>query len=155
MGQSAPYDVRMPGEKVERNTFVIRRRRNKVHIPPELEGALKNHIFTKARDEDGNEINAYVEVEYVHQEFPKLLYHPNWGQKPMPKVEQYVGRASTPEQHQEAFEAFSAAMAKWQRENRTKLVQDAKEEKRLLGKGWLAKAPERPIAPGSVDDDEL
>lgn len=154
MGQTK-YDVRMPGEKPEGGTFVVRRRPNKIQIPETLEGALGNHRYVKAVDEQGNDCMAYMPVPYEHQEYPKILYHPNFGEKPQPRVQAYSAGATSPEQFEAALERFNLAMETWNRSNRTKFVEDAKEEKRLLAKGWVGTMPVKPISPSSADSDEI
>jgi hypothetical protein len=151
----AQYDPRMPGERPEGGTYVVRRKPNKINIPETLEGALQNHRYVKAVDEQGNPCMAYEPINYGHQEFPKMLYHPNFGQKPQPKVQAFAAGATTPEQFEAALERFNVAMSGWNRANRTKLVEDAREEKALITKGWVAKMPTRPIPVDSADSDEI
>lgn len=145
----------MPGERPEGGTFVVRRKMNKIQIPETLEGALKNHRYVKAVDEQGNPCMAYEPIEYEHQEFPKILYHPDFGAKPQPKVQAYAAGSTTPEQFEAALERFNLALSTWTRGNRTKLAENRKEEKFFLEKGWLDTMPVKPVAEGSIDSDEI
>lgn len=128
-----PYDVRMPGEQVERNTFVIRKNRNKVHIPPELEGALKNHVYANVVDENGNPGRAYVEVPYEREqhEFPKMFFHPDYHKEPTPNRNHFK------ETHE-----WEAAMREWEMAyDRTQTAENEEQETVLVEAGWLEKPP--------------
>lgn len=112
----------------------------KVHVPDELEATLKNHIFDARRTPAG-ELMGYVEIPYEHQEYPKMLYHPEWGAKPQPDINSFVKAAKTAQEYEMAATLYQQAVAKWARGNRTKIVEDAKQEASLVKKGWLLKPP--------------
>jgi hypothetical protein len=123
--------------------------------PPRATRACKGpHRF------DGTIINnkavGYVPVTYEHQEFPRMLYHPEWGMKARPEAARFFVGAVTQEQMQNAMAAFNEADQRWARSNRTKLVQNAKEQERLVKKGWLEKPPLRKENPAfDLTSDEL
>lgn len=120
------------GEGMEQGTIVIRRRMNKTYIPPELEGAKENHIYTDVVDENGIPGKAYVAVPYEHQSLPAILYHPEYHTAPAPILNDFKSMGD-----------YNAAEIKWKRKyDRTLKVESDKEFKRLTGKGWLPKPPE-------------
>jgi len=96
---------------------------------------------------DGTIVNnkavGYVPVQYKHEEFPRMLYHPEWGAKPKPEGGRFFIGAITQEQMQNAMTAYQEAETKWARSNRVKLVTNAKDLERLIKKGWLDKPPIR------------
>ena len=140
----------------DKGTVVLQDDLNEVHIPKRLKGAMTNHRFGRVMDPKNQQVSmGYIREEYTHQHFPKLLYHPEYGQTPEPKLADYAAGATTPEQSVKAHEAFQAAFKKWQLKNRTKEVQDEKEEKRLLAKGWVLKMPKPPIAADAPESDEI
>ena len=109
---------------------------------------------------DGTIVNnkaiGYVQVRYEHQEFPRMLYHPEWGAKPKPEAARYFVGAVTQEQMQNAMNAYTEAEQKWARSNRVKLVTSAKEFEKLTKKGWLDKPPLRKENPQfDLESDEL
>src|ERR1700728_4555371 len=133
-----PESLRQPGERLEGQTHVIRKKHQAVHIPPTLEGALKNHIYTRAIDDDGNELMAYVEVPFdpAANEYPKVLYHPEWGKEREPNIADYAGAASTPAQYEAALKRYKAVHDKWERGNRTRTCEDRERENELRKIGW-------------------
>lgn len=135
----SPASLRQQGEKLENQTFVVRKNRQRVHVPPSLEGATKNHIYTQAVDEDGNKIMAYVEVPFEpeNNQFPKILYHPDFGKKPEPTIAAFARGASTPDQYAVALDQFNAAHAEWAKGNRTQVAEDKKREDQLRKIGWV------------------
>jgi len=142
--------------EADKGTIVLQEELNEVHIPKRLKGALGNHRFGRAIDPKNNQPTmAYISMGYDHQEFPKLLYHPEYGQAQEPKLAAFAAGCNTPEQSTQAHEAYQAAMTKWKKKNRTKEVLDAKEEKRLLAKGWVNKCPTPPVALDSPESDEI
>lgn len=103
-----------------------------------------------------NKVTGYVPVVYEHQEFPRMLYHPEWGAKSRPELAKFAIGCVTAEQYQAANAAFMEAEQKWLKGNRTKLVATAAEEKKLLAKGWLSKPPLRKENPAfDLNSDEL
>lgn len=109
---------------------------------------------------DGTIVNnkaiGYVPVQYKHEEFPRMLYHPEWGAKAKPEGGRFFIGAITQEQMQNAMTAYQEAEAKWARGNRTKLVTNAKDLERLIKKGWLDKPPLRKENPMfDMDSEEL
>lgn len=133
------------GEGMERGTIVIKKARNKVHIPEELEDAKSNHIYTPVTYENGATGNAYVAVPYEHQGYPKMLFHPNFHQEEPPNRNQF----------KETFE-WESAMRSWsERFDRFQLAEDAKEEKRLQAKGWLDKPPAFEVAKSNPNSEEI
>lgn len=127
------YDVRMPGESLERNTFVVRKARNKVHVPPELEGAKENHVYADVIDENGNPGRAYVAVPYdrTKHDYPKMFFHPDYHKEPVPNRNHFK------ETHE-----WEAAMRAWELAfDRTQMAQNEEEETEILAAGWLDKPP--------------
>lgn len=109
---------------------------------------------------DGTIVNnkaiGYVPVRYQHQEFPRMLYHPEWGANAKPEGPRYFVGAVTQEQMQNAMATYQEAEAKWLKANRTKLVETEKEFDRLVKKGWLAKPPIRKENPAfDLSSDEI
>src|SRR5690242_10991377 len=88
-------------QAIEGGTVVQRRKENKLFINDKLEPALKNHVFGEFIDQFGNKASGYLEVPYTHQEFPKVLYHPEWGVKPQPKMSDFTRSANTVEQQEQ------------------------------------------------------
>lgn len=140
----------------DKGTVVLQEDLNEVVVPKRLKGALSNHRYGPAIDpKNGQRTMTYIREEYTHQDFPKLLYHPEFGQTPEPKLAEFAAGCQTPEDSMRAHETFNAAYRKWQLKNRTKEVPDAKEEKRLLAKGWVTKRPTPVIAADAPESDEL
>jgi hypothetical protein len=109
---------------------------------------------------DGTIVNnkaiGYVPVTYEHQDFPRMVYHPNWGEKPEPEGAKFFMGAVTQEQMMSAHAAYEQARSEWRRHNRTKLVKSKSEFEALIKKGWLAKPPLREDNPQfDMDSDEL
>jgi len=103
-----------------------------------------------------NKAIGYVPVHYEHQDFPRMVYHPEWGAKARPEAARYFVGAVTQEQMQNAMAAYNEAEAKWSRANRTKLAANRKDFDALLKKGWLDKPPLRKENPQfDMDSDEL
>lgn len=154
-----PQDIRQSGEKPEGGTFVVRRNRSRVHVPEILEGAQKNHIYTKAVDENGNPLMAYVEVPFdpAANQFPKLLYHPDWGKKAEPTLASFARGASTTEQYAAALDSYNAAHAEWEKGNRTKVAENAKREAELRKIGWVdyADLPHKQAVMQKTESDVL
>lgn len=90
-----------------------------------------------------NKVVGYVGKTYnrADHEYPKVLYHPKWNQKPAPEANRFFVGAVTQEQHQNAFAAYEKTLEEWKRTNRIKIVKTEAEEKKLLDKGWLATPP--------------
>jgi len=140
----------------DKGTVVLQEDLNEVFIPKRLKGALQNHRYGPAMDpKNGQVSNAYIACGYDHQEYPKNLYHPHFGQTQEPKIAEYSAGCTTPEQSMKAHETFNAAYKKWQMKNRIKEVAGEEDEKRLLAKGWVAKMPKPPITKDSVESDEI
>jgi hypothetical protein len=111
---------------------------------------------------DGTIVNnkavGYVGEVYRREEheFPKMLYHPKWGQKPEPEAARFMVGAITQEQMQNAMATYQKAVTEWMRSNRVKLVSDQAEAERLIKKGWLDKPPQRKDSPQfDLDSEEL
>jgi hypothetical protein len=140
----------------DKGTVVLQDDLNEVHIPKSLKNALVNHRYGRAIDpKNGQTINAYIREQYEHQEYPKLLYHPKFGQTPEPKLADYAAGATTPEQSIKAHESFRMAYDKWMKTNRIKEATDPEREKELLAKGWVAQPPKPKIQAGSPESDEI
>jgi hypothetical protein len=134
-----PESLRQPGEKLEGQTFVVRKKTRGVHIPETLEGAQTNHIYTKALDEAGNSIMAYIEVPFdvAENQYPKMLYHPDWGKITEPKISDFARPGIPADQYEQALSLFNTAHGDWQKSNRTRVVPDAKRETDLRKIGWV------------------
>lgn len=135
----SPQSLRQPGESMEGQTVVVRKKLQRVHIPAELDGIKGNHRYTQAYDESGNKINAYLPVEFdpADNQYPKMLYHPEYGKKAQPSIGDYARGASTNEMYQAALEMFQTAQADWEKGNRTIIASDKKREDELRKIGWL------------------
>jgi hypothetical protein len=121
--------------EADRGTIVIRKKINRIVLPENAEGALKNHVYTRAQDEYGQPLMAYVEVPYDPREpkhqYPKMLFHPDYHKEPPPNLN-----------HFKETKDWDAAMRAWElKYNRTQVAENEKHEKRLLQKGWLANPP--------------
>lgn len=134
-----PESLRQPGERLEGQTHVIRKKLQTVHIPATLEGALKNHVFTKALDEDGNQVMAYVERPFdpAENQYPKMLYHPDWGKKAEPKVSDFARPGAPADQYETALQLFTSAHTAWEKGNRTKIATSPAREADLRKLGWV------------------
>jgi hypothetical protein len=140
----------------DKGTVVLQEDLNEIHIPRRLKESLVNHRYGKVLDPKNGQVSmGYIREEYEHQPYPKVLYHPEFGQAPEPQLAAYAAGCSTPEQSIQAHEAYQGAHKKWQMKNRNKLVQDEKEEKRLIAKGWKVQMPKPPIAADSPESDEI
>ena len=127
---------------------------NKVVQPRAARATRGNHRFD--HNIINNKIVGYVEVQYEHEEYPRMLYHPNWGMEKKPDMAKFAVGCVTSEQFQQAFLAFQEAENKWNRSNRTKLATDKKHEESLLKKGWLVKPPIRKENPAfDLGSDEI
>jgi hypothetical protein len=103
-----------------------------------------------------NKAIGYVQVHYEHQDFPRMLYHPEWGAQPKPEAARYFVGAVTQQQMQNAMATYQKAEANWLKANRTKLVATEEEFDRLVKKGWLAKPPIRKENPAfDLSSDEI
>lgn len=105
-----------------------------------------------------NKAVGYVPVTYdrSEHEYPKVLYHPKYGQKAAPEGARYMVGAVTQEQMQSAMAAYEKAMAEWQRSNRIKYAANAEDEERLIKKGWQVKPPQpKEAARFDLDSEEL
>lgn len=135
-----PESLRQPGERVEGQTHVVRKKVPGIHIPATLEGALKNHVYTTAIDEDsGQEVKAYIEVPFdaAANQYPKMLYHPDWGKVREPKISDFAKAGTTGEHYQAALELFTTAHNEWDRGNRTQVAANPKREAELRKIGWV------------------
>lgn len=90
-----------------------------------------------------NKAVGYVAKPYDRDanEYPKMLYHPNYGKTQKPDLARFAVGAVTQEQIQNAGKAFDAAMQKWMRENRTQEATSPEHEARLVKKGWSVDPP--------------
>jgi len=129
---------------------------NVVKQPRSARNTRGNHKY------DGTIVNnkavGYVPVSYdpAENQYPKMLFHPDFGKSLAPEMAKYAVGCVTTEQFQSAHTAFAQAMEKWNRANRTKLVDDEKKEKSLITKGWLAKPPARKENPAfDMSSDEI
>ncbi len=134
-----PESLKQPGERLEGQTYVVRKKVPGVHIPESLEGAKGQHVYGKAVDEAGNSVMAYIPLSFdpAENQYPKALYHPDWGKKPEPVVTQFNRGASTPEQLQSALELFNTAHAEWEKSNRIQTCENPKREAELRKIGWV------------------
>lgn len=127
---------------------------NPVIQPRATRTARGQHIY------DGTIVNnkaiGYVPVRYEHQEFPRMLYHPKWGMTAQPEMAKFAVGCVTAEQFQAAHTAYAAALEKWQRSNRVKLVLNEEDQARLEKKGWLEKPPLRKDNPAfDLNSEEI
>lgn len=115
----------------------------KVHIPEELEATKTQHVWDGRRTAEGD-LMGYQEVTYERSEndYPKMLFHPDYKKNPPPDIAKFVRPGMNPADYESAMALYQAELNKWNRGNRTKTVDDAKEEKRLLAKGWVDKPPQ-------------
>jgi hypothetical protein len=98
----------------------------------------------------------YVRVAYEHQEYPKCLYHPSYGSKPAPSMNDYpVHGGMTDQQQRQVLDNYNAAVAKWQRSNRIKIVNSKADEARLIKKGWVVQMPKPFVSVVAADDEEI
>jgi hypothetical protein len=90
-----------------------------------------------------NKAVGYIPVAYVHQEYPKMLYHPTYGKLARPNINHFASmcRPGDSESYKNALEAFMAAEQKWERGNRYKIVESKEREDELIAKGWLLTQP--------------
>ncbi|HUD64653.1 MAG TPA: hypothetical protein VMQ17_08750 [Candidatus Sulfotelmatobacter sp.] len=132
-------------DKLEDNPVPIPRAARICKGPHKYDGTIVN-----------NKAIGYVPVMYEYQEFPRMLYHPEWGARPKPEGARFFIGAITQEQMQNAMTAYQEAESKWARGNRVKLVGSPKEFDRLVKKGWLEKPPIRKENPMfDMESDEL
>jgi hypothetical protein len=131
--------LRQPGEKIEGQTFVVRKKLQTVHVPATLEHAKGNHTYGMAIDEDGNKVMAYIPAPFdpAENQHPKMLYHPDYGKNPEPTINQFAKGASSPEQYQNALDLFNGAHAVWEKGNRTKIAESPAREADLKKIGWM------------------
>lgn len=142
-----PYDVRMPGETFEGNTYVVRKNRNKVYIPDALEGAKSTHVYARTVDENGQPGMGYVPVPYEREanEFPKMLFHPDYHKVPAPIHNDF-----------KELGAYNAAVAAWESKyGRTQMAADKEDEDRLVKKGWRLTPPEVKVPTTSANSEEV
>jgi hypothetical protein len=98
----------------------------------------------------------YVPEPYTHQEYPKMLYHPDYGLAPRPDIAKFASDCRTADQYLAALQSFQEAEQKWSRGQRTKQAKDKKDEERLKKKGWLLSPPAKPVTPQfDMECDEL
>ena len=127
---------------------------NPVIIPRAARAAKGHHKYDPTIV--NNKVVGYVPVMYVHQEFPRMMYHPDWGKAPKPDMAKFAIGCVTPQQWQGAFEALQKAESDWARRNRVKTVASAEEQARLEKIGWLLQPPIRKSNPAfDLNSDEL
>jgi hypothetical protein len=98
----------------------------------------------------------YVAVTYVHQAFPRIMYHPEWGKEPKPDMAKFAIGCVTPAQWQGAFEALQKAETLWARKNRIKTANNEEDQARLEKIGWLLQPPLRKVNPAfDLNSEEL
>lgn len=117
-----------------------RGRENKVIVPISATHAGGPHKYDRTIGPDGMVVG-YVPISYEHQAYPRMLFHPSFGQNPEPSQQKFCTGAVTDSDYRRAFDSFNEAMNEWRRENRTVLAANAKDEKRLAEKGWLLQPP--------------
>ena len=133
------------GEHHERGTIVIKKKPNKMHIDEELEGALKNHIYTDVQFENGAMGKAYVAVDYEHSDYPKMLFHPDFHREPPPNRNH----------HKETYE-WEMKFKEWRETyDRTQTVENPEDEQRLLAKGWLPTPPIIEVPKSHPNSEEI
>lgn len=130
-------------------------KRNKIVIPDAAEPALQNHIYDANINPETGKRFGYRTITQDFQEFPKMLYHTNWGLKPKPDMRDFSKGAQTSEAIEAANHAYGEALKKWERGNRVKTVTDKKELDRLLKIGWLTAPPKRETGEKAYDEDAL
>jgi hypothetical protein len=114
---------------------------NKIHRSAMQETTDQPHKYDPRIE--NNQAIGYVPVTYEHQDFPRMLYHPNWGKLAKPDMAKFAIGCITQDQFQQAFAAYQEAEQKWMRSNRVKLVESPEELERLEKKGWLLQPPLR------------
>jgi hypothetical protein len=106
-------------------------------------------VCSKPHKWDGEE-REYVETgAYQHQDWPKMLYHPEYGKEPKPDMTKFGGRVNTVQEAEALNNSFNEAMRNWNRKNRTKIAHNHKEFDALKKKGWL----EKPTVPLNTSGD--
>ena len=129
---------------------------NKIVVARDARRAQKNHVYNPNIDPATGKRIGYQEVHYEHQEFPRQLYHPEYGAAKKPNIQDYARTAKTSDEVEQANALYLAAMAKWNKSNRVKTVATKKEEDRLLKIGWMPKPPVRESTPAfDANSDEL
>jgi hypothetical protein len=129
---------------------------NPVHQPRETRATRGPHVYDETVV--NNKKVGYKGVTYdrSEHEYPKMLFHPEYGMKPLPEQAKFCVGCVTAEQFQNALVSYQAALEKWQRSNRTKEAKDEKDQKRLLAKGWLPSPPKKKEAAAfDLSSDEL
>lgn len=127
---------------------------NNVQIPRGARICKGNHKYDPTIV--ANKAVGYIPVQYEHQAYPRMLFHPDFGLAQKPDIARFAAGAHTPEQYQSAQMAYQDAESAWARKNRTKLVHGEKEEAKLTKKGWLLKPPARELAVSfDMESDEL
>lgn len=130
---------------------------NPIVIPKQAKRALGPHRYNPNLSPDGKRIG-YERVEYDRDgnEYPKTLYHTDYGLKPKPDAAQYTRGLAGHEALESALIAFNSALQKWERGNRIKTAQNKKEEEKLVKIGWLTQPPKRDVADTfNHDSDQL
>lgn len=144
---STPY---IPGPLVEEDDP------NPVVLPKGAKAALQNHVYDPNINPATGKRFGYQRRPYEHQEYPKQLYHPDYGKRPKPDVNDFARAAKSVEETEKAMTAFQQALAKWNRSNRIKTVTSKKEEDRLLKIGWMPTPPQPETAQAfDPNSDEL
>jgi hypothetical protein len=137
MAQANPKEILWKGDGFERGTFVRKRKMNKVILPEDAEDCVKNHIYSNRTDSAGNR-EGYVAVEYEHQEFPRMLFHPDYHKVPAPHPNQFASPDKTG--------MFTPAEEEWKRKyDRIQVAENEKDVKRLTAMGWLLTPPKSDI----------
>lgn len=98
-------------------------------IPKNARAAQVNHVWVGPTP---TEPGHYERRPYVFQEYPKALYHPKYGTKQKPMIQDY----DTPAK-------FTVALRIYERSDsiRTVTALNKKHEDELLAKGWMPKPP--------------
>ena len=142
----AERDYKIPSSEREHfaNPPVLTKKvKIKVHVPEELEVTQKHHVYDHRRTPEGNLVG-YAELgpyEPSENQYPKILYHPNYGKAIPPQQQDFAKPGMSWQQVEAANQAFDKAKKKWLMDNRTQVAQDAADEERLTKKGWKEKPP--------------
>ena len=103
-----------------------------------LQTAAESLQIVRGPHEYNEDRREYYATPPSMAQYPKMLYHPEFGKKPAPKASDFVILPGmTAEQQTAILKSFSSAMEQWRRQNRMKIANSKAEEAILLKKGWL------------------
>lgn len=138
--------------------ILVKKTKIRVHVPEELEDTKGAHVWDPRRTPNG-ELMGYQPVSYdrADNDYPKMLFHPDYGKKPQPDQSKFVRSGMSPADYEAAILLYQTKVNEWNKGNRTKLAKDEDEEKRLLAKGWLPTPPQHASKKKEfdLDSDEI